>query len=448
MIAAAVSIAILGACDFRDSGGENAPEPAKLGAGPNVLLIVIDTLGADHLGSYGAGGDISPNLDRLAAEGRRFANAYTVAPWTQPSMASLFTGRMPSAHRLQNLPGTLAPGHSTLAERFEDAGYRTHGVVSHFLLGKKFGFSQGFSSYDESAVQKHTGISSERVTDSALTWLTELKGDGGGTDPFFLFVHYFDPHFVYHDHRSIDLAEASDGPVESGMPIWELRDIRADLESSDIEYLVSLYREEIVFTDQHVGRLIDFLDEAGLGPNTLVVVTSDHGEELMEHGWIGHTRTLYGELLRVPLLLRQPGVISPGVVERNASLVDISPTLADIVLGADAGGAEDGRSLGPLLFDRSDEFAARRLYSEVSLDASDDRGKVSEHRPEKVAHKTALLGQRWKLIHDRTTDEFELYDLRADPGDRDDQWGTDPLLDASLRRELLEWECCEYRQGQ
>ncbi|MBW2290844.1 MAG: sulfatase [Deltaproteobacteria bacterium] len=408
--------------------------------GPNVLLIVVDTLGADHLGSYGAKGGFSPNLDRLASEGKRFANTYATAPWTQPSMASLFTGRMPSTHAVENMPAQLAEEHSTLPEHFEEAGYQTQGIISHFLLGRKFGFAQGFADYDQRAVLDHTGISSEKVTDAAVEWLKYRT-----PEPFFLFVHYFDPHFVYNDHPEIDLAGDYEGPVEPAMPIWDLRNLRGDLNASDIEYLVSLYREEISFTDHHVGRLIQFLDEAGLSRDTLVVFTSDHGEEMMEHGWIGHTRSLYGELLRIPLFIRQPGVIAPGVVETPASLIDIAPTLDELVLDTAPDPGFEGKSLAALLFDRPADFARRRLYSEVSLEAKDDSGQGKPRRAEKAALKSALLGERWKMIHDRKNDEFEVYDVQADPGDHENLWGADPDRDASLQRELLEWERRAYR---
>jgi arylsulfatase A-like enzyme len=426
-----IAVSLQVACEF--SGASKT-------LGPNVLLIVVDTLGADHLGSYGAPAGHSPNLDRLASEGKRFSNTYATAPWTQPSVASLLTGRMPSAHAVENMPAHLDEGASTLAERFQSEGFQTQGVISHFLLGEKFGFAQGFAGYDQSAVLKHTGISSEKVTDTAVDWLKHRT-----PDPFFLFVHYFDPHFVYHDHPGIDLAGKYDGPIESAMPIWDLRDLRGELGARDIDYLVSLYREEISFTDQHIGRLLQYLDEAGLKRDTLVVFTSDHGEELMEHGWIGHTRSLYGELLRIPLIIRQPGTITPGVVETPVSLIDIAPTLEQLVLDTSSDSAVTGQSLAALLFDRPSDFSDRRLYSEVSLADRDDSGGGNLRRIEKSALKTALLGERWKLIHDRKSDEFELFDLKADPGDLENLWGADPDRDASLQRELLEWERRAYR---
>ncbi len=430
-ICAGLLLASLASCS-----SDSEPPAPKL----NVLLVVVDTLGAEHLGSYGAEGGVSPNLDRLASEGKRFANTYAPAPWTQPSIASLFTGRMPSAHALENLTGRLAKDHSTLAERFEAAGFQTHGVISHFLLSKNFGFAQGFGGYDERAVLQHTGISSARVTDAAVAWLKKRD-----REPFFLFVHYFDPHFVYHDHSEIDLAVRYDGPIEPSMPIWDLRGLRKRLTASDTEYLVSLYREEISYTDRHVGRLLQYLDESGLSRETLVLLTADHGEELMEHGWIGHTRTLYGELLRVPLIARQPGVISPGVVDTPVSLIDIAPTLTELVLETRPDPGFQGVSLAPLLFGSSRDFVERSLFAEVSIRHEDDTGRSTPRRKQKLAVKTALLGRRWKLIHDRTSGEFEVYDLRADPGDRENLWGANPDRDALLQRELLEWEREAYR---
>ena len=402
-------------------------------APPNVLLVVVDTLGASHLGSYGAevdGGDepYTPHTDRLAESGVRFERAYSAAPWTQPSVASLFTSQMPSRHGLTSLRGTLDDEADTLAERFEAAGYSTHAIVSHFLLGEEYGFRQGFGALDATSVTGHAGSSSRAVTDRALEWLDAHPGG-----PFFLFVHYFDPHFLYQDRRGFDYTGGYAGPLDAEMSIRELREKRDEMSAEDVAYLVALYREEIAVTDREIGRLLERV-EAG-GSETVVVLTSDHGEEFMEHGWIGHTRALWDEHIHVPLLVSFPGVVAPRVVVTPVSLLDLAPTLAELA-GIEPGADWRGLSLAPLLLGREQTLPARSLFAEVDYAPPGKSAKAAE----KSADQTALISGGFKLIHDRKHGRFSLYDWRRDPDEQHDLWGADPERDERLRQEILEWE--------
>ena len=399
----------------------------------NVVLVVVDTLGAEHVSCYGASDDTTPNLDRLASRGLRFERAYSTAPWTQPSIASLFTSTMPLRHGVRNLADRLHRGAKTLAEELRAAGLQTHGIVSHFLIDRNFGFAQGFQGYDARAVAGHDAITAAQVTDAALRWLEQEA-----REPFFLFVHYFDPHFLYHHHAEFDRTEAYQGPLAPGMPIWDLRDMRPRLTAADVEYLVALYREEIAFTDHHLGRLLEFLERTGVDRRTLFVFTADHGEEFMRHGWIGHTRTLYDELLHVPLVLYQPGVVPPGVIAQPVSLLDVLPTVVDL-LGIDAAGREhwEGSSLAPLVRDPEQVRSGRAIFAEVSFDPPfGDRERTAE----KKAFHSALVLDGVKLIHDRLDDRWELYEHATDREELDDRWGDDPVRDAKLRRRLLDFE--------
>ncbi len=420
--------ALLGCGEPSRAERERAPK--------NVLLIVVDTLGAAHLGCYGGEKSASPNIDRLAAEGLRFERAYATAPWTQPSIASIFTSEMPSQHGVQELSSRLPKKASTLAEAFQRAGVATHGIVSNRLLAPDYGFGQGFRSFDPTPITRSEGISSEKVTDAALRWLEKH-----GAERFFLFAHYSDPHHLYNDHAESQLADGYSGRVRAGMPIWELRDLVPALEPRDREHLVALYREEIAHSDAEIGRLLERLEELGLSEQTLIVLTADHGEELLEHGWIGHTRTLYDELLRVPLIFHLPGVVEPGVSNTPVSLVDLAPTLLDFA-SIERPEAWGGLSRAAELRGRARAAPDRPIFAEVAYlppaELDDEQIEV---------FKTALLDGRWKLIHDELSGSYELYDLLEDPSEEENRWGEEGAPGDGLRERLLEWERSRNRSS-
>jgi arylsulfatase A-like enzyme len=395
---------------------------------PNFVLVALDTVGAEHLGYELDGARHTPNLDQLAGEGIVFRRAFSTAPWTQPSIASLFTSRMPSSHGVLRLRHVLSPEAETLAERLGDAGYETAGFVSHDLLQRRLGYAQGFGHWNQEHVGGHEAITSAELTDSAIDWLDARRGQS----PFFLFVHYFDPHFVYQHHPAHDLTAGYAGPLEPGMDIWKLRNQRGQLTPEDLEYLVGLYREEIGFTDRHLGRLLRRLDTLGVAEDTVIVVVADHGEEFMRHGWIGHTRTLYDELLRVPLLVRLPGA-SPGrEVRAPVSLLDVAPTLLELA-GVPADPRADGISLVPFLTSDASP-PSRDLYAEVSFEAP-----PRDVHEEGTVFRTALIRGDLKLVHDLVTDRFSLYDRGVDPEELVDI--ADSHSDAdSLRAALRAWE--------
>ena len=406
------------------------PEP------PNVLLVVLDTVAAEHVGSELPGLGHTPNLDRLSREGIVFQRAFATAPWTQPSVASLLTSRMPSSHGVLRLKQVLAPRFVTLAERLEAEGYDTAGFVTHDLVRSRLGYAQGFRHWDERNVGGHQGITSAQVTDAALAWLRTRESDA----PFFLFLHYFDPHFVYQHHAAHDLTAGYAGPLRPGMDIWELRNLRDRLTPDDVAYLVGLYREEIAFTDQHLGRLLDYLDTSGLTERTLVALVADHGEEFMQRGWIGHTRTLYDELLRVPLVLRLPGVLAPRAEPTPVSTLDVAPTVLELV-GAAADPEAQGISLAPHLGAAAPPIPPHDVRAEVSFVAP-----RLDKRSEQTVFLTALIRGELKLVHDLVSGRFRLYDRAADPGEREDRFEAHPRA-GELREALLAWEAARDGEG-
>ena len=436
-------LAVVASCGGDGAGGvSGVPALEDI----NVLLIVIDTLGARHLGCYRPELAHSPRIDRLAAGGVRFSQSYTPAPWTEPAVASLFTSRMPSDHEVLYMFDHLGSDHSTLAELMRERGKRTAGVISHFIIGEEYGFAQGFERYAEDPIGKYTAVTSAHVTTLAMAHLDELADE-----PFFLFVHYFDPHFFYNHHRRYSQTGDYTGRLHPRFARDELRQIRHDLDEKDLAYLVGLYREEIAYTDHQVGRLLDHLEILGITQKTLVVLTADHGEGFMEHGWIGHTRNLYDELLHVPLILSLPGTLAPRVVDVPASLLDIVPTLLALSRQPAEASTWQGISLWPHITSSEAQSAAppggtaaaptpepRPLYAEVSFVQPADWPAVDEK--EKTCFMSCVRVGEAKLIHDLEAGSYELYDLGQDPGEQADPQDaeTPELLD--LRQRLTAWE--------
>ncbi|MEZ4388124.1 MAG: sulfatase [Candidatus Krumholzibacteriia bacterium] len=397
----------------------------------NVLLIVVDTMGAGYLGAYTPGLVNSPTLDRLARQGVIFTRAYSPAPWTQPAVASLFTSQMPSEHGVRHIFDQLDRGEVTLAEHLKDRGLKTAGVISHFVIGDEFGYGQGFDTYNAEAVGNHRSITSARVTDLAMARLDQLRDA-----PFFMFVHYFDPHWYYNHHPEFDETSGYTGELLPGMDIADLRARRDQLDAADIAYLEGLYREEIAFTDHHIDRLLAHLDELGLADRTVIVVTADHGEEFMQHGWIGHTASLHEELVHVPLIVHAPGRFAARRVDEPVSLLDIAPTLLDLE-GMPPVAAQRGVSLAGVLRGEASP-PSRPLFCEVSYISPS--GWPSGDGRIKRYYQSAVIEGPHKLIHDHAADTWRFYDLAADPGEQHDRFMADDPLQRPLLQTLHAWQ--------
>ena len=297
----------------------SAPASQPAAARPNILLITIDTLRADRVGAYGYKAAHTPTLDRLAAEGVRFADATAHAVLTLPSHAAILTGRYPAAFGLRlNGMGTLPPEATTLAERLKAAGYRTGAVVASAVLAEAYGLDQGFDEYDDRiAIQASDTVAladlhrpADQVTAAARKWIAAQKGS------WFLWAHYYDPHLPY-------AAPAKYAALAAGRP----------------------YDAEVAFADAEIAALLASVDRQ----RTILVVTADHGEALGDHGEPDHGFFLYDSTLSVPLIVAGPG-IKPRVVAEQVRHVDLPATIADLagLTNARAAG-EDGESLAPLV---------------------------------------------------------------------------------------------------
>ncbi len=376
---------------------------------PNVVLVSIDTLRDDSVGRSGDRLSATPHLDRLAVEGFRFRRAYAPANHTLQSHMSLLTGLLPKTHGV--LPGIgrdravgvapLPERRITLPEILRAHGYTTAGFAYDCVwLQKRFGFGQGFERYSVHHVD------AEAMNDRQIfPWL-----DANHTDPFFLFVHYYD---VHSDWRKLpydapdDLRAKHAGGYTGDFDgcredtcatrnLMRLDAERAPLADEDLRYIRALYDAGVEATDRQVGRLVERLAALGVLDDTLVVVVSDHGEEFREHGRFVHTQ-LYEETVRIPMILRLPGRIAAGSgTDHPISLVDLAPTILDL-LGVDEPGEMEGRSLRPLLDAR--QLAVAPVYF------SDN---VAE----------GVVDWPWKLIRQRH--RTELFNLEVDPIERDD----------------------------
>jgi len=373
-----------------------------------LVLIVIDTLRADHLGSYGYTPARTPVLDALAARGTRFADAMTPVPVTLPAITSLLTGRLPFHHGVRDNERYVLSGEElTLAERFREAGWRTEAVVGSAILAADRGLAQGFERYDAAfgapfpvytpslqvfaADLARTQRRADVVTDRALAALA-----GFGDAPFFLFVHYFDVHSYY------------DPP-----PLYAALHPKR------------LYDGEVSFVDAEIGRLLEGLAKHR---DALVVVVSDHGEGLGEHGETEHGFLLHQSTLQVAFLAAGPDVPAGLVRTDPVSLVDLEPTLAAIFRLPEATPPRDGRALRW----NEPETTPPSLYAETC------RTLVSYGWSEL----RALRRERWKLIAGPRND---LYDLKADPAERNP--GTDPARASAMREEIAAMTGGETREA-
>jgi arylsulfatase A-like enzyme len=385
---------------------------------PNLLLISVDTLRADHLSCYGYHRMTSPQMDELARAGIRFENAVAASTWTLSSHATMLTGLFPSTHRALQPDDKIDQAITLISETLRQEGYRTGAVVSGLFVSSWFNFHHGFEYFDEANVQhSEKRVSSPSVTDAALRWLAEVD-----EEPFFLFVHYFDPHSSYLYHPEFDYYSEYEGAIRGGEPFAELRDSRDGFSSDDVRKLVALYDGEINITDRAIGRLLNEIEKMGLAGNLLTVLTSDHGEEFMEHGWLGHRINLYEPAIHVPLIMTWPRRIAPGqVVKVPVSQTDLAPTLLEAA-GIEAPSWCQTQSLWELL-NINIHSISNPAAVEGTTEADQDRTVFTEvsftpgpgSELKKQAYKTGTRTQGWKFIHDEMNSIDEIYNLAADP---------------------------------
>ena len=472
LVLAGVSVAACDATD-RQASGDAAARPGESGVvAPRVVLLVsIDTLRPDHLGLYGYSRFTSPVLDDVARQGIVFEDASSTSPWTLPAHASMLTGLHPVGHGVVSMKTKLGEEVPTLARTLGDAGFRSAAVVnSTWLKRESYGLTRDFERYLFVADVPDRRSPNTWVTDQALEWLDEAEASP--EERHFIFVHYYDVHSDYASepayeelftrpydgavdgtgwqltranlddaylalcHDDFDPRKCTFGSADSPWVVDESVS-RLELGERDVQHLIDLYDAGIRQLDTELGRLFRGLRALGLEDETLLVITSDHGEEFMEHGRVDHFLPTWQEVLRVPLLLRGPGLPVGLRVESPVSLVDLAPTILGQV-GVPAPAPLDGLDLAPLWEAEEDTaravqsvFEERFLYGEAAGGLTYDlvvRGYFPVYR--------SVRRGRHKLVYESGGGTWKLYDLTVDPGETQDRSAELPEVAAALREEM------------
>jgi arylsulfatase A-like enzyme len=405
LLAIALAVSTLSCNDSR-RGNPGSGQPAGEGPRPNIFLITVDTLRADHLGSYGYAKETSPAIDRFASEALLFEQASSHAPVTSSSCASILSGFLPHETGVfENRP--LPSQVETLPEMLEPLGYRRLAVVSNYVLQAKYGWSDGFDDYDHSlddseiVRRHHAERRAEKTANRAIELLRKHRDER-----LFLWVHFQDPHGPYtpppdyQDRFRQPDAEVKTLPLSSsqsgrdGIPTYQRLG-----DNQDYNHYVSQYDGEIRYLDDHFDRLISAMKDLDLYDDAVIIFTADHGEGMGNHHYyFAHGENLYTDLIHVPLIIRY-GERS-GRRAEFVQHIDLVPTLRS-VLGLDVDPRLRGRDL---LAGETGEPA--EIFAE--MDSSEVRDSV----------KTSLVYDGYKLIHTALFDLFELYDLRTDSGER------------------------------
>ena len=402
------------------------PWPAR--ERPNLMLISIDTLRADYLGCYGFGEDTSPTLDALAAAGTRFDDAVAASPWTLPSHATILSGLYPSRHGAIDHEFELrAPTLGTLLQR---AGYHTMAIVNTKNIGSEaFGLMRG---YDQKHYELEFSTSTQPdgsikpgklilncgkpITRRALEWMDAVPEE----NPFFFFLHFYDVHTDFTPDRrwrEAFVGEYSGSFNGTTLPLVKVRNGKMAIDETDATWLKQMYMAEIRTLDEVLAGFFGTMEERGLMENTVIAITSDHGEEFLEHGSVLHGRTYYEEQTRIPLILHGPGIPKGLVPDQMVHHIDLAPTLLSLA----------GVEAPPM-----DGLDLTRAWHAGGL-GSDDRHLVSEADHNNIVDgrdqsniRRMLRSGSHKLIYDTVEESSKLFDLEADPLERDDLSKRDP----------------------
>lgn len=401
-------------------------------ASANVLLVILDAGRAQSFGAYGYGRPTTPEIDRIAAEGVVFERVTTPAVYTLGAMSSLWTSQYPDRHHSEvSFSARLPKDRLTLAELLSAQGVHTAGFVANAVAGKGFGFDRGFAEFHE--VFRTLGSRGDVFRQALPPWLAANRDRR-----FFAYLHFREPHFPYDPEPPFDTKFGPDGPIPKAARrdaafFTDVNQGRRQFSEAERKHLVRLFDGNLAFADHEIGALRQAMEKEGAWDRTVVIVAADHGEELFERGWIGHNVHLYEPSVHIPLIVRFPRGAGPAGkrVAALADLLDVAPTIADI-LGARGQGGSDrefqGRSLLPVIEGAPGKPA---VLSRTVWD-----------RP-----RYALRDERYKYLYYTQTGEEWLYDLEADPGETRDLAPSEPLRAAYYRQALHAWTLQLARRG-
>ncbi len=401
---------------------------------PNIVIVTIDTLRADHLGCYGYRKPTSPRIDQIGSRAIFFEKALSQTPQTLPSHTSIFTGMHPRTHKSITHESVVDENLNTLAEILKHKGYRTAAFVSSHVLDSRLNLDQGFDLYWElhkAKEDRERQLGQEQeidfTTDAVLNWLRSKA-----REPFMLWVHWFHPHRPYNpppEYRKRFTGENRYRNITESDFLTKVWREKIELPQSDVDYIIGCYDGEVAFSDKQIGRLLDELSSRGLLKNTIIVITSDHGEILYEHEYyFGHDIALYDQCLWIPLIILGPGILSqpkriPDVVES----IDIMPTLLDLV-GIEKPKEIEGRSLLPLI-EKGSPSQVEYFFSETF--PFPEKG-LPHHAVRTASHKLI-----WRETEGQIVKEF--YDLIEDPGEKTNRFSSEDRLAAQLDSVLTSW---------
>jgi arylsulfatase A-like enzyme len=372
----------------------------------NVLCISVDTLRADHTSCYGYKRVTTPNIDQLAGQGHRFSNAYTTMPTTLPAHASLFTSLYPTQLSVRRNGRKVPREVTTLAGIRESSGYSTAAFVSSSVMNARYRLNKGFQTYDD------TGKYSEQGATITLNKVKAWLKNYNNTQPFFLFVHLIDPHTFY---RALEVFRERFGVIDESLPPERQFVENPDQFTSDlIMRTIAAYDAEIAYADWSVGKLLSGLKGLGMDEDTLIVLTSDHGESLDElmprYSYaFAHGEFLYSHQLHIPLVIHAPHMVSveqEKVHTTTVSIIDIMPTILNI-LGIEPPSSIRGHSLVPMLEGKA--VSGGPVFSERSSHV----GKLKSYLS---GESYSIIEDKWHLIFS-TNGGNELYNLIDDPGE-------------------------------
>jgi len=415
----------------------NITSSANLEGYPNILFIVMDTVRADHLSIYNYSIDTTPNLRKLAESSVVFENAISPSSWTLPSHSSMFTGRDSSKHNANKLNQLLSKKEVTIAEILNEKGYNTAGFVGGLYIKSKYGFGQGFKTYDDRldffsylhtfnklsmryiisaiSLKFETSIfnrdderTAEETNKKIFKWLDKNK-----EQPFFMFVNYFDAHHPYNIGQDLK------------------KEIYYNIKNINSNEEIIKYDTEIFYLDRQIEELLKKLEELEIKNNTIIIITADHGEEFGEHGGVYHGRTLYEEVIHVPLIVYYPKDFNPKMIEKKVGTIDIFPTILDI-LKMKIPENIDSVSLLPLIKNEG-KYNREYVLSELEVDKYESIYEI-------IINQKAISYEYWKLIEinpEKGRYVSGLFNLKSDPQEKENLYNTN-LKKRGFLREFLQ----------
>jgi arylsulfatase A-like enzyme len=392
-------------------------------AGTNVLLVILDAARARQLGAYGYGRAPTPVIDRIAREGVVFESAFTPAVYTLGAMSSVWTSQHPDRHHSEvSFSARLPRDRLTLAEVLAARGIHTAGFVANLVAGEALGFERGFIEFHETYRQFGSAAGGFRKVLPA--WF-----EANRERRFFAYVHFREPHYPYDPPPPFDTRFGPDGPIPKASRndkfafFTDVNQGRRPFSDAEREHLVRLYDGNLAYADQELGELRKAMEAAGLWEKSVVIIAADHGESLREHGWIGHNVQVFDESAHIPLIIRFPKGPAGVRIAGLADLLDLAPTIADVMGARGQGGSDkafDGRSLLPMVMGAAGKPA-------VLIRTVWDRPVYG------------LRDAGFKFVYDTRTGKEQLFDLAGDPGETRDVRASEVLRAAYYREALHHW---------